>query len=98
MSDPVSDWADDAVRLCSELIRLDGQLGSSDERAGAEYVAGLLSAVGVEATLLEPEPRRTSLVARIPGADSTLDPLLIHTHLDVVPADASEWSVDPLSG
>ena len=99
MSDPAaSDWADDAVRLCSELIRLDGQLGSSDERAGAEYVAGLLSAVGVEATLLEPEPRRTSLVARISGADPTLDPLLIHTHLDVVPADASEWSVDPLSG
>lgn len=93
-----SDWADDAVRICSDLIRLDGQLGSSDERAGAEYVAGLLDSVGVASTIVESEHRRTSLVANIPGAEPDLDPLLIHTHLDVVPAEAAEWTVHPLSG
>lgn len=93
-----SGWAEEAVPLCSDLIRLDGQLGSSDERAGAEYVASFLADLGVESTLVESEPRRASLVARLPGADPTLDPLLIHMHLDVVPADASEWTVGPLSG
>lgn len=93
-----AEWADQTVTICSDLIRLDGQLGSSDERAGAEYVAQLLDSVGVESTIIEPEPRRASLVARIPGADPSLDPLLIQTHLDVVPAEAAEWSVHPLSG
>ncbi|TWP35779.1 M20/M25/M40 family metallo-hydrolase [Leekyejoonella antrihumi] len=91
-------WSEDAVALCSDLIRLDGQLGSSDERAGAEYVATLLDGLGIESELVESAPRRSSLVARVAGANPELDPLLIHMHLDVVPADASEWSVHPLSG
>ena len=41
---------------------------------------------------------RASTIARIEGSDSSRAPLLIHGHLDVVPADASEWSVDPFSG
>lgn len=93
-----ADWAEDAVGLCSELIRLDTQLGSADERTAAEFVAGLLSDVGIEPALVESRLRRSSVIARVPGADPSLDPLLIHTHLDVVPADASEWSVHPLSG
>jgi acetylornithine deacetylase/succinyl-diaminopimelate desuccinylase-like protein len=91
-------WVDEAVRLCSELIRIDTQLGSSDERLAAEYVAQYLGDLGIESELVEPEPRRSSLVARIPGADPTLSPLLIHMHLDVVPAEPSDWQVHPLSG
>ena len=45
-----------------------------------------------------PRPRRANLVARIPGADRVRGALLVHGHLDVVPADASEWSVPPFSG
>ncbi len=93
-----AEWEEEAITLCSELIRLDGQLGSSTERPGAEYVAAFLDGLSVESTLVESEPGRASLVARIPGADPSLDPLLIHTHLDVVPAEPSEWSVHPLSG
>ena len=53
--------------------------------------------MGVESTIYESEPGRASTVARIEGSDPSRPPLLIHGHLDVVPADASEWSVDPFA-
>src|SRR5439155_14284601 len=94
---------DEVVGLCRDLLRIDttntGEAETSvGERAAAEYVAGALAEVGVEPTVLESEPRRTSVVARVPGADQGRPALLIHGHLDVVPADASEWSVPPFAG
>jgi acetylornithine deacetylase/succinyl-diaminopimelate desuccinylase-like protein len=93
----------DVVDLCRDLIRIDstntGDLATSaGERKAAEYVAGVLSEAGLEPAVLESAPGRTNLVARIPGRDSSRGALLIHGHLDVVPADASEWSVHPFSG
>ncbi len=95
--------ADEVVQICQELIRIDttntgDTATSAGERAAAEYVAAKLSEVGLEPVMHESEPGRTSVVARMPGADPSRDALLIHGHLDVVPADASEWSVDPFSG
>ena len=93
---------DEVVDLCRELIRIDtsnyGDGSGPGERLAAEYVAEKLSEVGIEPTLLEPEPGRTSVVARWEGSDSSRDALLIHGHLDVVPADAADWKVDPFSG
>ena len=65
----------------------------------AEYVAEKLGEVGFEVTYLESgAPGRGNVIARLPGADPTRGALLLHGHLDVVPADASEWSVHPFSG
>src|SRR5690349_21178843 len=94
---------DEVVDLCRDLLRIDTTNTGETETAGggraaAEYVAGKLAEVGVEPTVLESEPGRTSVVARIPGADPGRPALLIHGHLDVVPADASEWSVPPFAG
>jgi acetylornithine deacetylase/succinyl-diaminopimelate desuccinylase-like protein len=94
---------DEVVALCRDLLRIDTtNTGESEtsvgERAAAEYVAERLGEVGVEPTVLESEPGRTSVVARIPGADPGRPALLLHGHLDVVPADASEWSVPPFAG
>src|SRR5215212_2881059 len=89
---------DEVVELCSELIRIDSSNPTSDERAAAEYVAGKLAEVGIEPTLLESEPGRASVVARIEGTDPARPALLVHGHLDVVPADPGEWSVHPFSG
>ncbi|NUR74211.1 MAG: M20/M25/M40 family metallo-hydrolase [Hamadaea sp.] len=91
------------VDLCSNLIRIDstntGDLATSaGERKAAEFVATVLSDAGIEPAVLESAPGRTNLVARIPGRDSSRGALLVHGHLDVVPADASEWSVHPFSG
>jgi len=89
---------DEVVELCSELIRFDTSNPTSTERAAAEWVAGKLDEVGVESRLYESDPGRASVVARIEGADRSRPALLIHGHLDVVPADAAEWTVHPFGG
>ena len=97
------DGADgDAGKICADLIRFDttnrGEGVARPERPAAEYVAGLLAEAGVEATVVESAPGRASVLARIAGADSSHPAFLIHGHLDVVPADAAEWTVPPFSG
>lgn len=94
---------DEVVGICQDLLRIDttntgDPRTTAGERAAAEYVAGKLTEVGIEVELHESAPRRANLVARIPGADRSRGALLVHGHLDVVPADASEWSVPPFSG
>jgi acetylornithine deacetylase/succinyl-diaminopimelate desuccinylase-like protein len=94
----------EVVELCQELIRIDtsnfGPEPGPGERVAAERVAELLDEVGIESQLLEPEARRTSVVAHWEpeGVDTSLPPLLLHGHLDVVPAIADDWSVPPFSG
>lgn len=95
---------DEVVELASELIRIDTtNTGDPDtvtgEREAAEYVAAKLAEVGFEIEMIESgAARRDNVFCRLPGADPTRGALLVHGHLDVVPADASEWSVHPFSG
>ncbi|WP_333754752.1 M20/M25/M40 family metallo-hydrolase [Streptomyces sp. IBSBF 3352] len=92
---------EEVVTFTSDLIRIDTTNrggGDCQERPAAEYAAARLAEAGLESTLLERTPGRTNVVARIEGTDPSADALLVHGHLDVVPADASEWSVDPFSG
>ena len=105
MSDPASAAAAEVVGLASDLIRIDTtNTGDPDtlvgERVAAEYVAEKLSEVGFETTYVESgdRPGRGNVVARLAGADPDRGGLLVHGHLDVVPADADEWSVSPFSG
>src|SRR5258708_19169071 len=91
---------DEVAALASDLIRIDttnpGDHSGPGERAAAEYVAGFLAGVGLEPTVLESHPKRTSVVARVEGQDRTRPALLIHGHLDVVPADAADWRGAPV--
>jgi len=92
----------EVVDICRDLIRIDtSNFGSDDgpgERKAAEYVAGLLDEVGIESRLYEGAPGRTSLFARWGGDGSRTDALLLHGHLDVVPAAAEDWAIHPFSG
>ncbi|HTT00215.1 MAG TPA: M20/M25/M40 family metallo-hydrolase [Streptosporangiaceae bacterium] len=93
---------EEVAALASDLISIDttnpGDHSGPGERAAAEHVAGLLAEVGLEPILLESHPKRTSVVARVEGEDRARPALLIHGHLDVVPADAADWRVHPFSG
>ncbi|MFE2826673.1 M20/M25/M40 family metallo-hydrolase [Streptomyces sp. NPDC059271] len=92
---------DEVVRFTSDLIRIDTtNRGGGDcrERPAAEYAAARLAEAGLEPTLLERTEGRTNVVARVPGADPSADALLVHGHLDVVPAQAEDWTVHPFSG
>ena len=90
------------VTICRDLIRIDtsnpGDHSGPGERKAAEHVAALLSEAGLEPQILESHPGRASVVARITGEDPSRPALLIHGHLDVVPANAADWRHDPFSG
>ncbi|HEY9523583.1 MAG TPA: M20/M25/M40 family metallo-hydrolase [Thermopolyspora sp.] len=88
----------EVASICSDLLRIDTTNPGPGERPAAEYVAGLLDEAGIEPVLFESAPHRTNVVARIPGRDPSADALLIHGHLDVVPADPAEWRLHPFSG
>ena len=98
MSSAAPTAQDEAVGLLADLIRINTSNPTHPERPAAEWVATKLEEVGVESQLLEAAPGRASTIARIEGADRSRAPLLIHGHLDVVPAHAAEWSVDPFAG
>ena len=102
MADTVDPRAlDEVVAFTSDLIRIDTtNRGGGDcrERPAAEYAAERLADAGLEPVLLERTPGRTNVVARIEGTDPSADALLLHGHLDVVPAEARDWSVHPFSG
>jgi acetylornithine deacetylase/succinyl-diaminopimelate desuccinylase-like protein len=93
---------DEVVELARDLIRIDssnyGDGSGPGEREAAEYVAGKLAEVGLDPEVFESADRRTSLVVRWEGEDRSRPGLLIHGHLDVVPAEASDWTHHPFGG
>ncbi len=92
----------EVVRVAADLIRFDtsnyGGGRAEGEREAAEYVTAYLQELGLEVETYEPIPRRTNVMARVPGRDRSLPALVVHGHLDVVPAVAEDWTVDPFAG
>ncbi|MBG6083409.1 M20/M25/M40 family metallo-hydrolase [Zhihengliuella flava] len=92
----------EVVEICRKLIRIDtsnfGNNDSRGEREAAEYVAALMEDAGANPRIFESSPGRASVVGRVKGSDASLPALVVHGHLDVVPAQAEDWSVDPFSG
>ena len=91
----------ETITLCQEMIRIPsvnhGE-GQGDEKAMAEYVASKLAEVGIKSELIETAPNRVNVVAKVEGADQSRPGLVLHGHIDVVPVNAADWSVDPFSG
>ena len=93
---------DDAVEILRDLIRIDSTNDGTDatvgEAAAAEYVESLLQDTGIDCErFATTSGRRQGVYARIAGRDSSKPPLLLHGHLDVVPAHAPDWRVPPFS-
>jgi acetylornithine deacetylase/succinyl-diaminopimelate desuccinylase-like protein len=100
----MSSAVDEVVDLVADLIRIDttntGEPTTTvGEREAADYVVAKLTEVGYEIERVESgAPGRDNVFAWLRGADTERGALLVHGHLDVVPADPSEWSVHPFSG
>jgi acetylornithine deacetylase/succinyl-diaminopimelate desuccinylase-like protein len=97
----IKELENETIQICQELIQIPsvnyGE-GKGDEKNVAEYVARKLAEVGIKSELIESAPNRVSVVASIEGSDKDRPGLVLHGHLDVVPANADDWSVDPFSG
>ena len=93
------DWSAaraEALGFLKDLIRIDTTNPPGNERPAADYVAGVLARDGIESTILESQPTRASLVARLRG-NGKRQPLLLNAHLDVVPADVEHWTHPPFA-
>jgi acetylornithine deacetylase/succinyl-diaminopimelate desuccinylase-like protein len=92
---------DEAIRICQDLIRIPsvnfGE-GRGDEEAVANYIVASLAEVGIDANIYESAPKRCNVIARIKGRNPDRPGLVVHGHIDVVPANAADWSVDPFAG
>ncbi|KAA9110623.1 M20/M25/M40 family metallo-hydrolase [Microbacterium rhizomatis] len=92
----------EVVRIARDLIRFDttnyGGGRAHSERGAAEYVGAFLAGLGLEPEYYEAVEGRTNVMARVPGRDPGKPALVLHGHLDVVPAVAEDWSVDPFAG
>jgi acetylornithine deacetylase/succinyl-diaminopimelate desuccinylase-like protein len=90
----------EVVKICQDLIRIPsvnfGE-GKGDEKAVAEYIVASLAEVGIKSEIYESAPNRCNVIARLPGSDSSRPGLVVHGHIDVVPANAADWSVDPFA-
>ncbi|MBM7825363.1 acetylornithine deacetylase/succinyl-diaminopimelate desuccinylase-like protein [Arcanobacterium pluranimalium] len=99
---PSSGDFSDVVEIAQQLIRIDtsnhGVIEADVETQAAHYVMELLQEVGYEPQWIEPVKGRPSVVLRVPGKNRERGGLVIHGHLDVVPAVAQDWDVDPFSG
>ncbi|MGN6502401.1 MAG: M20/M25/M40 family metallo-hydrolase [Pseudolysinimonas sp.] len=98
----MTDDLEDTARIARDLIRfrtVNWGMGKSEgETEAAEYVAAELERLDASPRIYESEPGRTSVVGRIAGSDPSRPALVLHGHLDVVPAMDGDWSVDPFEG
>lgn len=98
------DWnslAAEAVLFTQELIRIpsenNGQpdVGDGEDRAIA-FISEKLAEVGLQGDYIAARPGRGNYKITIPGEDPA--GLLIHSHVDVVPAKPEQWTHAPFSG
>jgi acetylornithine deacetylase/succinyl-diaminopimelate desuccinylase-like protein len=100
---PPIDPTSEVVDLCRDLIRIDtSNWGESEhtrgEAAAADYAAERLREVGLDPRVISTtSDMRRAVHVRIPGTDSTAGGLVLHGHLDVVPAVASDWTHPPFA-
>jgi acetylornithine deacetylase/succinyl-diaminopimelate desuccinylase-like protein len=90
----------EVIKICQDLIRIPsvnyGE-GKGDEKAVAEYIVASLAEVGIASEIFESAPNRCNVIARLSGSDASRSGLVLHGHIDVVPANATDWSVDPFA-
>lgn len=94
---PIAALTDEAKRHLQALLRFDTTNLPGNEYLAAAYLREQLLAEDIEPKLIEPEPGRVSVWARLPGTGAAR-PLLLVSHTDVVPVERDKWTVDPFGG
>ena len=96
------DWAEveqEATELLVRYLRIDTTNPPGGEEAGAELLTHTLRSEGFEPRLYEAGDGRVSVSARLPGTNSAgTKPIVLLSHIDVVPVERDYWSVDPFAG
>jgi acetylornithine deacetylase/succinyl-diaminopimelate desuccinylase-like protein len=77
------------------LVKLDTSNPPGNERLAADYLGAALGRESIDFVTVEPQPTRTNIVARVPGRDRQRPSLMLSSHTDVVPVEASRWTREP---
>lgn len=99
---PGEDLRGAAAALLSQAIRVDTVNPPGGERPLAELLVEVARREGLEARVVDTPSdgsgsERAAAWAVHPGR-GTRPAVILLSHLDVVPADRSEWAVDPFEG
>jgi acetylornithine deacetylase/succinyl-diaminopimelate desuccinylase-like protein len=86
-----------AVELLSQYLQIDTTNPPGNEDKGVDFFAAIFEKEGIDYKVFETSPGRCSIKAVLPGTGEK-GALVLLNHIDVVPAKAEEWSVDPFSG
>jgi len=89
---------EEAVRILCDYIRIPTLNPPGEDREGVRFLAAILRDRGLAPEIIATAPDRGALVCTIPGRNPSLRPIVLAGHVDVVPAEAAEWSVPPFSG
>ncbi|MHA7986409.1 M20/M25/M40 family metallo-hydrolase [Rathayibacter sp. CAU 1779] len=93
---------DETARIARDLIRIDttnwGEGRAKGETDAAAYVSDHLASLELQPRTYESRPNRTTVIARVEGRNKDKPALVVHGHLDVVPADPADWTFDPFAG
>src|SRR3972149_3333273 len=96
------DWkstAGEAAETLSRYIRFDTTVPPGDVTEAAAFLQGILEREGLAVERYQAAPGKVTLVARLKAEAAPVGkPILLLHHMDVVPADASRWDVDPFGG
>ena len=86
-----------AVRLLSDLIKIDTSNPPGNEEGAAQFLEAVLAKEGIKAEIFSAEPRRANILARLKGKKAG-SPMILLSHLDVVPAHDEGWVAPPFGG
>jgi acetylornithine deacetylase/succinyl-diaminopimelate desuccinylase-like protein len=94
------DWnqlSSEATRYLQDYIRIDTVNPPGNEVTGARFLEKVFEKESIPCEIFEPSPGRGSILATLKGS-SEKRPLLLLSHIDVVPAEKPQWEVDPFEG
>ena len=88
---------DEAFRLFADLIRIPSVTATEGEEEICAYLEQALQACGAKTRRIAKTPERPNLLAEIRASHPSQPPLVLISHVDVVPAEADKWSHPPFS-
>jgi acetylornithine deacetylase/succinyl-diaminopimelate desuccinylase-like protein len=91
---PWNSFEHEVIEYLRALIRFDTSNPPGNERVVTDFIAARLGAAGIASVVLEKEPSRANLVARLRGGGGE-PALMLSSHTDVVPVEAARWTRPP---
>lgn len=82
------------VDIVRNFLKINTSNPPGNEEEAALFIEDILRKAGLDCKMYLPQPRRANIISRIRGKKRG-KPIILLSHIDVVPANPDEWDVDP---